>query len=112
MGYKGDVLKSQFMENTIWERQAATTVMVPQTCKHQEAIAAANTRMSPQTNMFKGVEINRRTAEVTEMENGKQSRVEYHLRRKSTLPILERLVNELKKNVKQQTSKELETLLW
>ena len=33
MGYKGDALKSQFTENTIWERQAATTVMVPQTCK-------------------------------------------------------------------------------
>ncbi len=49
MGYKSDVLKSQFMENTIWERQAATTVtVVPQTCEHQEAIAAANTSMSPQ----------------------------------------------------------------
>jgi hypothetical protein len=34
MGYKGDALKSQFTENTIWERQAATTVTVPQTCKH------------------------------------------------------------------------------
>ncbi len=29
MGYKGDVLKSQFMESTIRERQAAMTVMVP-----------------------------------------------------------------------------------
>ncbi len=45
MGYKGNGLKSQFMENTIWERQAATTVMVPQTCKHQDAIAAANPSM-------------------------------------------------------------------
>jgi hypothetical protein len=46
------------------------------------------------------------------MENGKHSRVEYHLRRKAALPILKRLVNELGKNVGRQTSKELETLLW
>jgi hypothetical protein len=32
------------------------------------------------------------------MENGKHSRVEHHLRRKAALPVLERLVNELKKN--------------
>jgi hypothetical protein len=44
MGYKSDALKSQLMENKIWERQAtATTVTAPQTCKRQEAIAAANT---------------------------------------------------------------------
>ncbi len=112
MGYKGDALNSQFTENTIWESQVATTVTVPQSCKHQEAIAAANTSMSPQTNLFKVVEINRRTAEVAEMENGKQSWVEYHLRCKAALPILERLVNELEKNVGQQTSKELDMLLW
>jgi hypothetical protein len=99
IGYKGDALKSQFTENTIWERQATTTVMVPQTCKCQDAIAAANTSMSPQTNMFKAAEINRQTEEVAEMENGKHSQVEYHLRRKAALPILERLVNELEKNV-------------
>jgi hypothetical protein len=45
------------------------------------------------------------------MEHGKHSRVEYHLRRKAAMPILERLVNELEKNVRWQTSKELETLL-
>jgi hypothetical protein len=46
------------------------------------------------------------------MENGKHSRVKYYLRRKAALPILERLVNELGKNVRWQTSKELEMLLW
>jgi hypothetical protein len=46
------------------------------------------------------------------MENGKHSWVEYHLRCKAALPILERLVNELEKNVGWQTSKELEMLLW
>jgi hypothetical protein len=75
MGYKGDVLKSQFTEKTIWERQAAMTVMVPQTCEHQEAIVVANTSMSPQTNMSKAAEINRQTEEAAEMENGKHSRV-------------------------------------
>ena len=59
MGYKCDALKSQFTENTMWERQAATTVTVLKTCKCQDAIAAVNTSMSPQTNMFKGAEINR-----------------------------------------------------
>ncbi len=49
--------------------------------------------------MFKAAEINRQTEEVAEMENGKHSRVEYHLRHKAALPILERLVNELEKNV-------------
>jgi hypothetical protein len=77
MGYKGDALKSQFTENAIWERQAATTVMVPQTCECQDAIAAANTSMSPQTNMFKAAEINRQTEEAAEMENGKHSQVEF-----------------------------------
>ncbi len=46
------------------------------------------------------------------MENSKHSRVEYHLRRKAALPILEHLVNELEKNVEWQTSKELEMLLY
>jgi hypothetical protein len=97
MGYKGDALNSQFTENATWERQAAMTVTVPQTWEHQDAIAAVNTSMSPQTNMFKAAEINRQTEEVVEMENGKHSRVEYHLRRNAALPILERLVNELEK---------------
>jgi hypothetical protein len=32
MDYKGDVLKSQFMENKIRERQAVTTVIMPHSC--------------------------------------------------------------------------------
>jgi hypothetical protein len=62
-------------------------------------------------NMFKVAEINRRTAEAAEMENGKKSRVEYHLRCEAELSILEHLVNELENNVGQQTSKEPEMLL-
>jgi hypothetical protein len=47
--------------------------------------------------MFKAAEISGQTEEAAEMENGKHSRVEYHLRCKAALPILERLVNELEK---------------
>ncbi len=64
MGYKGEALKSQFMENEIRERQAAATVIVPQTCKCQEAIATKNLHgkmflsqeasMSPLTTCSKG----------------------------------------------------------
>jgi hypothetical protein len=46
------------------------------------------------------------------MENCKHSQVEYHLRCKAALPIIEHLVNELEENVGRQTSKELEMLLW
>jgi hypothetical protein len=46
------------------------------------------------------------------MENGKHSQVEYHLRCKAALPILEHLVNELEKYIWWQTSKELEMLFW
>jgi hypothetical protein len=119
MGYKGDALKSQFMENTIWERQAAMTVMI---CERQEAIAAANMHGKKcfvtggehvtSNDMFKAAEINRQTAEAAELENGKKSWVKCHLRRKAALPILECLVNDLENNVGQQTSKELEMLLW
>jgi hypothetical protein len=52
------------------------------------------------------------TIKAAEMENGKHRRVEYNLRCKAALPLLEHPVNELEKNVGQQTSKELETLLW
>jgi hypothetical protein len=62
--------------------------------------------------MFKVGEINRQTSEATEMENGKKSWVEYHLRREVALSILECLVNELENNDGKQTSKELEILLW
>ncbi len=109
MGCKGDVLKSQFTENKIWERQAIATVSVPQTCKHQEAIAATNTHRKKfiitggehvtSDDMFKVAEINRPTAEAMEMENGKKSPVEYSLRRKAALPILDCLMNELENNV-------------
>jgi hypothetical protein len=108
MSYKGDAPKLKFTENKIWERQATATVTVLQTCKHQEAIAAAIThgkkfcimggKHVTIDNMFRAAEINKQTAAAVEMENGKKSRVEYHLRCESTLPILCQ-VNDLENNV-------------
>jgi hypothetical protein len=77
MGYKGDALKSQFIENKIRERQATATVTAPQTCKHQKAITGPNTHskkffvtggeyVTPD-NMFKAAEVNIQTAETAEM---------------------------------------------
>jgi hypothetical protein len=121
MGYKGDALKSQFTENKIWERQAAAAVVVPQNlqaprgyccCKYalQEVFVTGGKHFISDK-MFKATENNRQTLEAVEMENGKKSWVEYHLRRKAALPILECLVNELENNAGQQTRKELEMLL-
>jgi hypothetical protein len=62
-------------------------------------------------NMFKAAEIDRWPAEAAEVEKGKKSYMEYHLRREAALPILERLVNELENNVRRLTNKGLETLL-
>jgi hypothetical protein len=62
--------------------------------------------------MFKAAEINRRKAVAAEREKEKNSRVEYHARRKAALPILDCLEHELNNNVGRLTSKELEVLLW
>ena len=50
--------------------------------------------------------------EVTEKEKDEKSWVEYHARHKATLPIVDRLKNELENNVGRLKSKELEVLLW
>ncbi len=62
-------------------------------------------------NMFKAAEINRPIKEATEREKEKRSRVEYHIRCKAALPILNCLENALESNVPRLTSKELEILL-
>ena len=43
MGFKGDVLRTQFHPDKISKRKASMAVTVANTCKGQEAIAAANT---------------------------------------------------------------------
>jgi hypothetical protein len=122
MGYKGDAQKSKFTENKIQEirpprlsrysRLASTKrLLLPKNTQSKNYFVSGGKHVTS-NNMFKVAEINRRTAEAAEMENGKKSRVECHLRRKAALPIFEHLVNELEKNVGQQRSKELEMLLW
>ena len=61
--------------------------------------------------MFIAAEINRRKAEAAEREKEKESRVEYHARRKAALPIVDRLEHELDNDVGRLMSKELEVLL-
>ncbi len=62
-------------------------------------------------NMFIAVELNWRKAEGAEREKDKKSWVEYHLRHKAALPIIDGLKTELENNVGQLKSKELEVLL-
>ena len=45
--------------------------------------------------MFKVVELNSRTATAAKREKDKKSQVEYYARCKATLPIVDRLKNEL-----------------
>ncbi len=61
--------------------------------------------------MFIVVELNRQRAEAAEREKDKKSRVEYHTRRKAALLIVDRLENELEKDVGRLKSKKLEVLL-
>jgi hypothetical protein len=59
--------------------------------------------------LFKASGMNRRTEKATERE--KKIWVEYHMRHKATLHIVDRLKNELENNFPQLTSKEVEVLL-
>ncbi len=122
MGYKGDALKVQFREDTIRERQATATVMVPQTREPPRGYCPANTHGKKffvtggehvtSDDMFKVAEINRRTVEAAERKKDKKGRVDYHHRHEAALPILNRLENELENNLgRRLTSKELEALL-
>jgi hypothetical protein len=61
--------------------------------------------------MFIAVELNQWKAEAAEREKDKKSWVEYHVRRKATLPNVDRIKTELENNVGQLKSKELEVLL-
>jgi len=121
VGFKGDVLRAQFRPDKISERKASMAVTVANTREQQEAIATANTHGAKvfvtggehvtSNDMFIAAEINRRKTEATEREKEKESRVEYHARRKAALPIVDRLEHELDNNVGRLTSKELEGLL-
>jgi hypothetical protein len=121
MGYRGDVLRAQFCPDKISERKESMAVTVANTRERQEAIAAANTHGAKffvtggehvtSNDMFKAAEINRRKAEAAEREKEKKRRVEFHARRETALPIVDRLELELENDVGRLTSKELEVLL-
>ncbi len=62
-------------------------------------------------NMFKSAEIMSQNAEAVEREKDRKRHLEYHARHEATLPVLDRLENELENVVAQLTGKELEVLL-
>jgi hypothetical protein len=121
MGYRGNMLRAQFSADKVSKRKAMAPATVAHICEHQEALPAACTHgkkffvMGGEhvtlDDMFKAAEINRGIEESTEREKVKKSQVEYHARRKATLPILNPLKNDLESNIAQLTSKELETSL-
>ncbi len=102
-------------------RSAAVPVTVPHTCEPQEALTAATThgkkflmtggKHITSDNMFKSAEIVSQNAEAVEREKDRKRRLEYHARRAATLPVLDRLENELENVIAQLTGKELEVLL-
>ncbi len=61
--------------------------------------------------MFKSAEIVSQNAEAVEREKDRKWRLEYHARRKATLPVLDRLENKLENVVARLIGKELEVLL-
>ena len=95
--------------------------MVPHTQERQEALAAATTHGKKffvtggehitSDDMFKSAKIVRRNVEALEVEKDKKRCLEYHARRAATLPVLDRLENELENVVALLTGKELEVLL-
>ena len=123
MVYRGDVLSAQFCPDKISKRKAwvSVPVTVANTCERQEALAAMHTHGNKffvtggvhltLDDMFKAVEFNRQRAEAMEREKDNKSSLEYHVRHKATLPIVDRLKNELENNVGRLKSKELEVLL-
>jgi hypothetical protein len=111
----------QFCPDKIRELLASGPVTVANTREHQEALAAAHTlgkkffvtggEHVTSNDMLIVAELNQRKAEATVRETDKKSRVEYHARREATLPIVDRLKNELENNFGRLKSKELENLL-
>ena len=105
VGYKSDMLRAQFRPDKISERMALALVTVTNTLEHQEALAATHThgkkffvmggKHVTSDDMFKGAELNRQTAEAVEREKDVKSRVEYYVRCKATLPIVNCLKNVL-----------------
>ncbi len=88
MGYKGEMLWAQYLEDKVRALQAAAPVTVPHTREHQEALAATTTygkkffvmggEHITSDGMFKSAKIVSRNAEVVEREKDRKRRLEYH----------------------------------
>jgi hypothetical protein len=121
MGYKGEMLWVQYLEDKARALQAAALVTVPHTHECQEALAASTTQGKKffvtggkhitLDDMFKSAEILSWNAEAVEREKDRYRHLEYHARRKAALPVLDRLENELENDVGRLTGKELEVFL-
>jgi hypothetical protein len=122
MGYLGDVLRAQFHPNILSKRRRdAGSATVANTRERQVVLAAAHThgkkffvtggKHVTSNNMFIEAELIQRKVEAAEREKEKRSQVEYHVRCKAALPIINCLENELENNVWWLKSKELEVLL-
>jgi hypothetical protein len=121
MGYKGEMLRMQYLEDKVRVLQAAAPVTVPHTRECQEALTATTThgkkffmmggKHITLENMFKSAKIVSWNAEAVEREKDRKWRFEYHTRREAALPILNCLENELENVVAWLTGKELEVLL-
>ncbi len=121
MGYKGEMLWAQYLEDKVRALQAAAAVTVPHTRERQQALAAVTThgkkffvtgdKHITLDDMFKSAKIVSQNAEVVEREKDRKWRLEYHARRKAALPILDRLENELENVIVWLTGKQLEVLV-
>jgi hypothetical protein len=121
MGYKGEMLRAQYLEDRVRALQAAALVTVLHTRERQEALATTTTHgkkffvmggehIMPD-DMFKSAEIVSRNAEAVEREKDRKQRLEYHARHEAMLPVLYHLENELENVIARLTGKELEVLL-
>jgi hypothetical protein len=88
MGYKGEMLWVQYLEDKVQALQAAAPVTVPHTRERQEALAGTTTHGKKffvtggehimSDNMFKSAEIVSRNAATVEREKDRKRHLEYH----------------------------------
>jgi hypothetical protein len=128
MGYRGDVLRAEFLADKVRARSAESTtrtgggVTVPHTLERQVALSTSNTAGKKffatgggshitTDDMWITMERTRRDGLVQEKEKEKRSRLEANTRRDAALLVLDRLDNQLEGNVDALKGSELTTLL-
>jgi hypothetical protein len=88
MGYKGEMLWAQYLEDKVQALQAAAPVIVPHTRKRQEALASTTTHGKKffvrggehitLDDMIESAKIVSWNAEVMERDKDRKRRLEYH----------------------------------